>query len=186
MSKSLEQTKVAKKYVQALFASFAKDSEIKSAMKDMGDLNAMLSSSDDFKTFIETPLLSAADQKAGIEKLAKKAKLSKMVTNMLIIMADNRRLPLLPVVIVEAEKYALERSGSIPVKVATARKLTAADQKKIGESIKDAIGKDVIMQSYVDETLIGGIVLQIESTLIDGSVKTKLEKLERELTNKAA
>ncbi len=186
MGQSLQNTKIAKRYVNSLFASLDKKSDEASVSKDVADLSAMISASTDLQNFIKSPLLSVEQHKAGIEKLAKKAKLSKPVTNLLMIMAENRRLHILPVIAFETQSYMAKQSGTVPVMIATARELSAADQKKIGADIKKAVGADVSMQTYVDETLIGGVVIQIESTLIDGSIKTKLDKLERELTNKAA
>ena len=187
MSHSLEQIKIAKRYVNSLFTGLAKQSEAERAAKDMADIGKMLESSDDLRLFIKSPLLSKSRQKVGIEKLAEKAKLSKPVTNLLLVLAENRRLPILPTIVWETEKYLAKLSDIVPVAVSTARKLSAADEKKIQTEIKAVLGKDIIMQTYVDQSLIGGLVVQVESTLIDGSLKTKLDRLERELTgNKAA
>lgn len=182
MSQSLEQIKIAKRYVTALFLSVDGEKETKSVVKDIADLGKMIDLSSDLQMFLKSPLVSIDQHKSGLEALAKKAKISKSVSNLLIILAENRRLPVLSAIISETEKHIAKESGTVPVSVATARKLTAADQKKIGDQIKKALGKDIIMQSYIDESLIGGLVIQIESTLIDGSLKTKLDKLERQLT----
>lgn len=186
MSQSLQQTKIAKRYVNALFASVTTKTEIATMSKDIADVMSMVNASTNFQTFIKSPLLSVNQHKAGIEKLAKKAKLSKPVTNLLMILAENRRLNVLPAISHEVENYLAKESGTVPVRVATARALSAADQKKLGADLKAAIGNDISMQTFVDESLIGGIVLQVESTLIDGSIKTKLDRLERQLTSKAA
>ena len=186
MSNSLEQIKVAKRYVNSLFESVTKKTESTAIAKDMADLGAMVQASEELQNFIKTPLLSVEQQQAGIEKLAKKAKFSKITTNFLMLLASKRRLAILPMIVAQIDAYLAEQSGTVPVMIATARKLTAADQKKIGADIKAVIGKDVAMQTYVDESLIGGMVLQVESTLIDGSIKTKLDKLERELCGQKA
>lgn len=146
----------------------------------------MIEESADLQNFIDTPLLSVEQQKAGVEALAKKAKFATPVSNLLIVMAENRRLSILPAVVRETENHLAKQSGTVPVAVATARKLSAADQKKIGADIKAVLGKEILMQAYVDESLIGGMVAQVESTLIDGSIKSKLDKLERDLTSKVA
>ena len=146
----------------------------------------MIADSADLQNFINTPLLSVEQQKAGVEALAKKAKFATPVSNLLTVMAENRRLSILPAIVRETESYLAKQSGTVPVAVATARKLSAADQKKIGADIKAVLGKEILMQAYVDESLIGGMVVQVESTLIDGSIKSKLDKLERDLTNKVA
>ena len=182
MNRSLEQTKIAKRYVYSLFDAIEAKKDQATAAKDIADLGAMIAASTELQNFISTPIASLDDQKAGMMNLAKKAKFSVAVTNLLSVLADNRRLNVLPAIVSEAEKYQATQSGTVPVAVATARKLSATDQKKIGADIKAVLGKDVVMQAYVDESLIGGMVVQVESTLIDGSVKTKLEKLERQMT----
>ena len=186
MSHSLEQIKIAKRYVNSLFSGLATKKESEQAAKDIADLGKMIDSSSDLQRFIKTPLLSEAQQKAGVEKLAIKAKFSASVVNLLLVLASNRRLNVLPAIVTQTEQYLIKESGIVPVSVATARELSAADQKKIKTEIKAVLGQDILMQTYVDESLIGGLVVQVESTLIDGSLKTKLDKLERELTGSKA
>lgn len=186
MNRSLEQTKIAKRYVNSLFGTLTTKKDSTVVAKDIADLGAMIASSSELQHFINTPLLSVEQQKAGVEALAKKAKLSSAVSNLLMVMAENRRLSILPAIVRETEAYLVKQSGTVPIAVATARQLSSADQKKIGADIKAVLGKEILMQAYVDESLIGGMVVQVESTLIDGSIKSKLDKLERDLTNKVA
>jgi len=180
------QIKIAKSYVNALFDVVTTKKDMDAVAADMLDLSNMISNSSELKTFLKSPLLSIDDHKAGLEKLIKKAKLSQPVSNMLMVMADNRRLPLLSMVTQEVQNHMNRQSGVIPVVVTTASKLTAADQKKIASDLKVILGGDVVMQAYIDETIIGGVVIKAGSTLIDGSVRSKLDRLERELLNKAA
>lgn len=186
MVATLEAKKIAKRYVISLFSGFTKDTDISKAEKDINDLGAMVNVSDDLRVFITSPLLSKQQQSEGIAALAKKAKLTESVSNFLQLLVENRRLHLLPAIVAETESYLADQSGIVPVQVATARKLTAADQKKIQSDIKATLGQNVIMQTYIDESLIGGVVVQIGSTLIDGSIKHKLDKLERDLVKSGA
>jgi F-type H+-transporting ATPase subunit delta len=179
------QIKIAKSYVSALFSAVTTKKDSDAIIKDIQDIDAMISGATDLQNFIQSPLLSVVDHKAGLEKLTKKAKLSDAVTNMMMVMADNRRLSLLPVVASEVRNFINQQSGTIPVTITTAHKLTAADLKKIANDLKGALGQDVTTEAFIDETLIGGVVIQAGSTLIDGSVKAKLNQLERELTRKA-
>lgn len=182
MARSLEQSKIAKRYVESLFADVKPGKPTTQIAKDLQDLGGMLDASKDLQDFIKSPLLSAGQQKAGLAKLSEKAKLSKSVSNFLLLLAENRRLHILPSMVWEADQYLAKQSGIVPVKIASARKLPPTEQKKIQGEIKTALGQDVSLQSYVDESLIGGLIIQVESTLIDGSLKTKLDRLERDLT----
>lgn len=186
MPQNQGQIKIAKSYVNALFDAVTTKKDMAAIASDMLDISNMISHSLELQTFLKSPLLSIDDHKVGLEKLAKKAKLSKPVTNMMMVMAANRRMSLLGLVAEEAQNYINRQSGTIPVEVTTANKLTAADQKKIATDLKNALGQDIVMQAYIDETLIGGVVIKAGSTLIDGSVRSKLDQLQRELLNKAA
>lgn len=186
MSQSLQSRKIAKRYVNSLFSGVTKKAEIDSIAKDMSDLGAMIHGSSELAAFLKSPLHSSETQMNVVQALAKKAKLSKSVTALLGVLVQNKRLNVLQAIVFETQEHLAKLSGTVPVSVATARKLTATDEKKIQTQVKAVLGKDVIMQSYVDESLIGGLVIQVESTLIDGSIKTKLDKLERQLVGNVA
>ena len=186
MNASLTEKKIAKRYVQSLFDAITTKKDQKAVVSDLDDLAAMATNSPALKEFIETPLLSVGAQKDGLVKLCKKAKLSDWTLGLLLAMADNRRLSLLPVVIEETYAYIAEQSGIMPVSVTSAQKLSLSEQKKITTELEKISGKQISMQSLIDESLIGGVVIKAGSVLIDGSVKTKLDQLERNLTAKAA
>lgn len=186
MGRTLEQSKIAKRYVYSLFSELKTTKESNQVAKDLHDIGQMLNLSEDLQLFIKSPLLSEAQHIKGIEKLAGKAKFSLAVSNLLRLLAENRRLPILPHIVWEADKYMTKRSGVVPVMIASARKLPPTEQNKIKSEIKKSLKQDVTIQCYVDETLIGGLIIQVESTLIDGSLKTKLDKLERDLTSARA
>jgi F-type H+-transporting ATPase subunit delta len=181
VSKHLAQKKIARRYVASLFEGLASKTESNAVAKNISELGAMIENSEDLRNFVASPVHSKETQMNVFDALAKKAKFTGAVTNLLKLLVENRRLPLLSAIVTETEAYLAEQSGTVPVSIATARKLSATDQKNIQSQIKAVIGKDIIMQAYVDESLIGGIVVQVESTLIDGSIKTKLDKLERKL-----
>ena len=182
MSQSLTHKKIAKRYVGSLFSGLTTKAESTAVEKNMAELGAMIAGSAELQNFITSPLYSKQVQEKTIETLASKAKFSQSMINFLKTLVENRRLNILPTIIDETVRFVDEQSGTIIVKIATARDLSAADQKKIQAQIKSAIDRDVSMDVYVDQSLIGGVVLQIQSTLIDGSIKTKLDKLERQLT----
>jgi len=181
VSRSLTAKKIARRYVQSLFAALDKKSDVEVAARDIRDIGNMIANSSEFRIFISSPLIGQDVQFRVIKTLAERAKLSKSVIGLLQILVKNRRLNILPSVVLETENYLAEQSGVVSVMVSTARPMDGADQKRIQTELKAVLGKDIIMQSFVDESLIGGLVVQMGSTLIDGSIKTKLDRLERKL-----
>ncbi len=186
MRQSPEHIKIASRYVSSLFQVVETKKDRDSVAKDLQDLDAMLADSEALRHFINSPVLSESDQINAVTALAKKAKFSSYTQNLLNILLENRRLSVLPSVISEAMSYLNEQSGILPVSVTTARKLTDTEAKTLQKDIQQAVGQDVSLKTQIDEALIGGVVVQLGSTLIDGSIKAKLDKIERQLTQKAA
>jgi len=145
--------------------------------KDMDDLLAIISSSDDLAQAITSPLLSQARQAAVITDIAKKAKLQKLTQNFLGVLVQNRRLNALEGMIKEFTRLVSISSGEVAVRVETATKMSAAQAKSFQKNIEGALGQSVSMEMDVTPEIIGGTVVTIGSYMIDDSVRRKLERL---------
>ena len=104
-------------------------------------------------------------------------KLSPMVANTLGLMAQKRRLFVLPQLLGALRDLIAEDKGEVTAEVTAAKAMTKAQQDKLAKALKATTGKDVIIQLAVDETLIGGLVVKIGSRMIDTSVRAKLNAL---------
>jgi len=80
-------------------------------------------------------------------------------------------------IIAEFEKYAKKKEGILDIQVKSAKKLAPSTL----DAIKKSFGKKVNIQSEIDESIIGGIILNTGDKILDGSIKTQLEVLKREL-----
>ncbi len=76
-----------------------------------------------------------------------------------------------------------EKYGKIEVDVTTAHKLTADELENVRQRVSTALKRDAIIHQYVDESLIGGMLLRVQDQLIDASVKSQLEKIKQKLKN---
>jgi len=103
--------------------------------------------------------------------------------NLLRLMAENRRLPLLPEVANIFDGLRAEIENRVDVILAAAAPVDAAQQDKIAGALKRRLGREVNLEFKLDESLIGGARLQADDLVIDGSVRTGLEKLARALIN---
>ena len=105
--------------------------------------------------------------------------LSTLTANTLALMADKRRLFVLPQLLAQpAPTRIAAEKGEVTAEVTAARALTAAQSKKLAETLKARVGKTVKLKTTVDESLIGGLVVKLGSTMIDTSVKAKLAALQ--------
>jgi F-type H+-transporting ATPase subunit delta len=169
---------IATRYATALF-ELAKDAgALKALEADTAALSDALALSPDLRATIASPVVSREDQGRVIAAIGAKLGLNPLTANTLALMSEKRRLFVLPQFLANlADQIAVEK-GEVTAEVTAARALTAAQSKKLAETLKARVGKTVKLKTTVDESLIGGLVVKLGSTMIDTSVKAKLAALQ--------
>ena len=169
---------IAGRYAQALF-ELAKEAKAIAALEaDVDALQAALVASADLRDLIASPVISRADQGAAMGAVAAKMGLSDLTANTLALMASNRRLFVLPHLVANVKARIAVEKGEITAEVTSATPLSAAQAKKLAATLKASVGKTVKLNTTVDESLIGGLIVKLGSTMIDTSVKAKLAALQ--------
>ena len=105
-------------------------------------------------------------------------KLSPVVGSTLGLMAQKRRLPVVPALIEAVRAMIADEKGEITAHVSAAKALTAAQEKSLAATLKKSTGKDVKIKTTVDASLIGGLIVKVGSKMIDSSIKSKLSNLQ--------
>jgi len=169
---------IAARYATALFELAKEDKGLKALEADADALAAALAASPDLVAMIGSPVISRDEQGAAIAAIAKKMKLSALTANTLALMAQNRRLFVLPQLVADVLARIAAEKGEVTAEVTSAAALSADQAKKLAATLKARVGKDVKLKTAVDESLIGGLVVKLGSTMIDTSVKSKLAALQ--------
>ncbi|MEC8579307.1 MAG: F0F1 ATP synthase subunit delta [Pseudomonadota bacterium] len=169
---------IADRYAAAVFDIAKEENAIGTLEANVDALAAALADSDDLRDLINSPVYSRDTQGQAITAVAKKMGLTDIVTNMLGLMASKRRLFVLPALIASLRDMISEHKGEVTADVTSAVKLTAAQSKKLAETLKAQVGKDVKINATVDEALIGGLVVKVGSKMIDTSIRSKLNSLQ--------
>ena len=125
-----------------------------------------------------SPILSREEQSAAVSAVAAKMGLSPMVANTLALLGAKRRLFVLPHLLADLRARISEEKGEVTASVVSATKLSAAQAKQLAETLKASIGKTVKLNTTVDESLIGGLVVNVGSKMIDTSIRSKLGNLQ--------
>ena len=169
---------IASRYASALFDLAKEAGSLKALEADAAALSETLAASEDLRDMIGSPVVSREDQGKAIGAIGAKLGLNALTANTLALMADKRRLFVLPQLVANlADRIAAEK-GEVTAEVTAARALSAAQSKKLAETLKASVGKTVKLKTTVDESLIGGLVVKLGSTMIDTSVKAKLAALQ--------
>lgn len=103
--------------------------------------------------------------------------------NLLGLLFDNRRLPLLPEIAGLFDELRFEAERVVRAKVTSAATLADAELETIRAALRKRFGREVEVETAIDESLIGGALIDAGDVVIDGSVRGKLERLQSALSN---
>ena len=165
------------RYATALFELALDGKAIEETEQALGRLEALIDGSEDLTRLIRSPVYSAEDQARAMTAVLDKAGIGGLVGNMARLAAKNRRLFAVPGIIKAFRALAADHRGEESAEVTSAAALTDEQISALSATLKEVAGKDVLISTKVDESLIGGLVVRLGSRMIDTSLKTKLNSL---------
>ena len=169
---------IAARYATAVFELAKEDKSVAKIESDLDALDAALADSADFRDLIASPVYSRDAQGKAITALAGKMDLTPVMTNVLALMAQKRRLFVLPQLVSTLRARIAEDKGEVTADVVSAKALTKTQAEKLAKTLKERVGKDVKINATVDESLIGGLIVKVGSKMIDTSIASKLNSLQ--------
>jgi len=170
-----EPSTLARPYARAAF-DYALESEDLAGWSRQLTLLAALVTEQRVGSALSSPSLSSPEQAELVLGLAGDA-LTRPVQNFLHILAENRRLPLLPAVQQQFERLRAEQEKSVDVEVATAYPLDEALVERLASALGNSLQREVSLNAVVDPSLLGGIVVRAGDLVVDGSVRGRLAQL---------
>ncbi len=169
---------LAARYAAALFELADEKKQLDQVAADLGSLKTAIADSGDLRRLIRSPVLSRADQSRALAAVLEKAGMSELVRRFVGLVAQNRRLFVLPDMLDAYLSQLAERRGEVTAEVVSARPLSDAQRDAVAAALRKAIGGKVAVAARVDPALIGGLVVKVGSRLIDSSLRTKLQRLQ--------
>jgi len=176
---------VARRYAKALFALAKEEQALEQTVEQLQRMAALVDDPAIGPT-LRSPLLSAERRRQLAQTLARELSLSDLLTRFVGVLADQQRLKQLPAM---AEYFQLlldQELGRVRITMCSARTLDAQQQEQIAGVFARLTGKQVVPTVAVDPELLGGVVVEVGSKVYDGSVRTQLERLAKELGGTAA
>jgi F-type H+-transporting ATPase subunit delta len=151
------------------------------AASELRAFEEVFQSSPALRDALATPAVPAGRKRAVLARIADVLRLSRTTRNFLFVLADHRRMASLPEIVRSFELIVDERLGFARAEVSSPRELDEAQRAALNTRLDWLTGKRIRMRFTIDESLIGGVVARIGSTVYDGSVRGQLESLERRL-----
>ena len=168
---------IAARYATAIFEIAKESKGVAELETGIDALSAALEESAELRDLINSPVYSRDVQGKAIAAVAAKMGLNTVLTNTLSLMAENRRLFVLPQLAQRLRELIAEDKGEVTADVTSAKALTKTQADKLAKTLKARVGKDVKINATVDESLIGGLVVKVGSKMIDTSIRSKLTSL---------
>jgi F-type H+-transporting ATPase subunit delta len=176
----------ATRYAGALFdISLAEGKDLPQTHRDLVDFAQLVAGSEPLLRILTNPAIPAVRKRGVVEQLiARAGSLQPVVVKLLLLLAERDRLVLLPEVARTFEKRLMAHQKVIKAEVVSAVALAPERIATLAEGFKRATGQDVQIQTRVDASIIGGAVARIGSTVYDGSVARRLERMRETLASK--
>jgi F-type H+-transporting ATPase subunit delta len=168
---------LAGRYASALFDLARDQRQIDSVERSLDALNQALLDSKDFAELVDSPILSREEAGKALAAIAPQLGLDPITTNFLGVLARNGRKNQVRAVIRAFRRLAAEHRGETVAEVVTARPLNDDQISQLKQQLRARVGRDVNIDAQVDPSILGGIVVKLESQRIDASIRTKLNRL---------
>jgi F-type H+-transporting ATPase subunit delta len=172
----------ASRYAQA-FADVLFETHLnaKDTQKQLADFGAAWHESKDLQEFFLDPSFPAEQKIAFLDKLNARLGMAQQTRNFVAVLIRNDRIGGFDDVVTELRREINRRLGISEAKVVSARKLEDQERRALEQEIAGLTGGQVEAQFEEDSSLIGGAVVQVGSTVYDGSVRGRLDRLRQEL-----
>ena len=168
-------TTIARPYARAAFEYAQAHKAIDKWSESLGLLAAVVQDSL-VQGLLRNPKLTRIQRAELLIKICKD-KLDEHGKNFIRLLADNNRIDALTEIAMQYEVYRAELEGTVEATLTSAQAVDKAHLKKISAALESRLGKKVKLQNDIDESLIGGAVIKAGDIVIDGSLKSRLEKL---------
>ena len=174
----MARTAQAKRYAQAVFQIAQQREELDRWLSDLQAL-AGLDHNDIFVKALETPNLTAEDQARLLSD--RFPRISPLAVNLVCLLIERRRAVILPAVFEEYRRLLDAYRGIERAEVVTAVALDDEDRRQVEERLAAIAGKRMAVTIKVDPAVLGGVVARFGGKLLDGSTRSRLEALKKEI-----
>jgi F-type H+-transporting ATPase subunit delta len=174
---------IASVYARALFEAASDAGKLDVVRDQLGEFADALAAHDEMQVFFFSPYFSTAEKQDGLARTLKGA--DPLISNFLALLIEAHRMPVLRLARVSFDELWDREMRLIPVEVTSAIELSKSTVDDIGKRIGAQTGLNVQLTSTVDPDIIGGIVLRVGNSILDASIRGRLDQLRKEVAGAA-
>ena len=171
----------AKSYSQALYELATEEKKLNDVEGHAVSIIKLISQSEDFNSLIKDPTNKQDDQLNSINIIFEKFNLNNLLKKFLNFLVVKRRFFYVEKILKDFVMICSKNRGEISAQLTVAKELNANEINKIKDELSQNFGSNVKLNYTYDPDLIGGLIMQVESVMIDTSIKNKLQKIENKM-----
>jgi F-type H+-transporting ATPase subunit delta len=168
---------IAGRYASALFELARDQGTLDDVANDIETIAAMIDESSDLERLIRSPVIGSDDQSKGMMALLERAGIGTLASNFVGLVIRNRRLFALRDMAHGFRQLLAQHRGEVVATVTSAQTLSDTQVATLKAELAAAMKTDVNLDTRVDESILGGLVVRVGSRMVDSSLKTKLQNL---------
>jgi F-type H+-transporting ATPase subunit delta len=175
---------IAKRYATALVRVAQEKGKVEEVYEELSLLQKQFSENPKLRLVMGSPVVKPSKKKVLFQALLPKFSLSPMIGNLVNLLIDQERIPLLPILVLLYRDMADELLGRVRVNVTAAASL-GASEAKLKSILEKSLRKQVLLEVKVDPEILGGLVVQVNDRVFDASLKRDLQRIQEAIGQQA-
>ena len=171
----------AERYSLALFELSSESNLLSSIEEQVLSILKLLDQSDDFSNLIKDPTTSQDDLLRVVNMISENYKFESLLKNFLSFLIEKRRFFFIERILKSFIEICSKKRGELKAELKSAKELSSEEISNITEELTKNFSSKIKLNYKHDESLIGGLVVQVGSTMVDTSIKNKLQQIENRM-----
>jgi F-type H+-transporting ATPase subunit delta len=170
---------IATVYARSLFEVASEQDKLDLVREQISQFADAVSENRELQVFLFSPYFSSEEKKDWLDRAL--TDVDPVVDNFLRLLIEKHRMPVIFRIRAEYDRLWEEENKLLPVEITSAVELPEATVKQLGDRISEQTGRRVELSSHVEPEILGGIVVQVGNSVLDASIRNRLEQLRRQV-----
>jgi F-type H+-transporting ATPase subunit delta len=170
---------IASVYARSLFEVAKEQDKLDTVREQLGEFADALNENRELQVFFFSPYFSTPEKKDGLKKAVSGT--DEIFDNFLELLIEKHRMPAVFRIRRELDRLWQRENKLLPVEVTSAIELDKGTVKQIGDRIGEQTGQKIELSAKVEPDILGGIVVRVGNSIIDASIRARLEQLRKQV-----
>jgi F-type H+-transporting ATPase subunit delta len=175
---------LAQVYARSLLQAALEHGKLDELREQLGQFADALDENRELAVFFFSPYFSTTEKRQALDTLLDGA--DELFVNFLSLLIENHRMPVIFRIRHEYERLWDEENKTLPVEITSAIALDEATTQSLGKTIGERAGRKVTLAARVDPDILGGIIIRVGNSILDASIRNRLEQLRRHVAQGAS